>query len=114
MPPPLLIMTIESPILISLGAPDRTSPSASNTECRKATSPATSGVNIRGVTLCQPSGRNRFIPRPSSGQKPPRPFDRPACPLGGADAGLAQSPVRDLGGDCDAGRDGGEQFGQGE
>jgi len=47
---------IESPIRISVGAPERSSPSAPKTVRKNPVKPATSLVNIRGNTDGQPIG----------------------------------------------------------
>jgi hypothetical protein len=59
-PLPSLTMITESPILTRAGAPAGISASASNTDLRKPTTAATSGVNIRGMTDGQPFGCKRL------------------------------------------------------
>src|SRR5689334_6105414 len=50
-------MRTASPIRSTVGRSVRSSPVAANARRRKSTRPATSSTTIRGVRLCQPSGR---------------------------------------------------------
>src|SRR6185436_20184066 len=106
--PASLIMTIESPILSSVGTACRNSPVAPNTRLRNPTSRSASRATMRGVTVCQPFG-TKVDARPAcdialSGIRPARTavgkfrYARihhvPRLGAGGPDVGTRPIPTR--------------------